>query len=220
MRSLTAWLLNSLGLLLIVAPIPSYAATIRQNFELTVTRVTPPSTVNPSNPDLSNLPLPAIGTKGQGSFIYDESQLTLDQESIYQEYYYLGRRGSIAFSDFSLDFFNRTYTGVGSSQARGTPFFLFTRNAAGQYTPDSPYFDTSEAGVQLGATVRFIGQSFYYYPASIAVNNPSDIGSADGTLQFTEAEVVPEPPASAIAPVLALGMGWFYHRRRTARRKF
>ncbi len=106
MRLISAWLTGFLGALSIVAALPGNAATIRQNFEITVTQVTPPVLESP-NPAFNNLPLPEVGTQGRGSFTYDESKLNFVKElSYYQDTYALGVSGKIDFADFSLDFFN------------------------------------------------------------------------------------------------------------------
>lgn len=216
MRPMTAWFLGSLGVLWIGASTPSYAAIIRQNLELTVTTVNSPSS-NPPDPILSNLPLPSIRTKGFGSYTYDESQINyVNEPTYYPVGYYLGRPGRIAFSDFSLDFFNRTYTQRVNNRTRIGEIFLFNRTPSGQYTPQDPFFDTSESGTTLS-----IGSGFFtYYPASPFTTSASATGSASGTFLLTSAEPIPEPPASALSTIFALGLGWFYHRKRSARRGF
>jgi hypothetical protein len=213
MRPITAWLLGSLGVLWIVVPTPSNAATIRQNFELTATSVRLPA-IAPPDPTLSNLPLPAIGTKGSGYYTYDPSEIKYVNDPVnYPTGYYLGAPGKIAFSDFSLDFFNRTYTQRVNNRTRIGEIFLFDRTPTGQYTPQNPFFDTSEDG-----TTPSIGGGFFtYYPASPFTTNPSATGSARGTFQLTDAEPVPEP-SYAIVPFLALGMGWLCQRKRTAQK--
>gem|GEM_PF-5679446 len=86
MRPITARLLGSLSVLWIVAPTPSDAAVIRQNFELTVTSLGYRSGDAPST-----VPLPPIGTKGTGSFTYDEADIHyINEPYIYPIGYYLG----------------------------------------------------------------------------------------------------------------------------------
>ncbi|KAM3106173.1 hypothetical protein [Phormidesmis sp. 146-33] len=209
MHPITTWLLSALGVLLI-APTPINAATIRQNFELTVNRVTPPSLESP-DPALNNLPLPEIGTQGRGSFTYDESKLTFVKElSVYRDTYALGVPGRIDFADFSLDFFNRTYTQWTSGQSRIGQYLLFNRTPSGQYTPQSLLLDAVKDGTTVGILDSFIA----YYPASPFVYSPSVMGSASGTFRFTDAEPVPEP-SFAIVPVLVLGLGWLSQRKHT-----
>lgn len=213
MRLITAWLLGFLGVLTVTST-SSNAAILRQSFALTVTRVTPPSVESP-DPALNNLPLPGIGTQGRGSFTYDESQLNyMNQPVSYPVGYYLGRPGNIAFLDFSLDFFGRTYTEWTSGQGRIGQFLLFDRTESGQYIPQALFVDAIEGGT----TVRILDQFLTYYPASPFLYSPSVIGSASGTFRYTDLEVVPEPPTAAIASFLALGMGWLYDRKRRARR--
>ena len=85
MRPITAWLLGSLGVLWIVAPTPSYAAVIRQNFELTVT-----SLGYRQGDDPHLIDLPPIGTKGFGSYTYDEADIHYINERAYGQGYFLG----------------------------------------------------------------------------------------------------------------------------------
>jgi hypothetical protein len=215
MRLTNACLLSFLSALCLAAPTPSNAATIRQNFELTVTRVTPPSVESP-DPALRNLPLPEVGTQGQGSFIYDESKLTFVKElSIYQDTYALGLVGKIDFIDFSLNFFDRTYTQWTSGQSRVGQYLLFNRTPSGQYTPQNLLLDA----VKDGTTVRILDNFIVYYPASPFTTSSTVTGSASGTFRFTDAKSVPEP-SSAIAPFFALGIGLLYQRKRTARKDF
>ena len=216
MRLISAWLTGSLGALSIGAPLPGNAATIRQNFEITITQVTPPVLESP-NPAFNNLPLPEVGTQGRGSFTYDESKLSFVKEfSYYQDTYALGVPGKIDFADFSLEFFNRTYTQWTSGQSRIGQYLLFNRTLTGQYTPRSLLLDA----IKDGTTVRILDSFIAYYPASPFVYSPSATGSACGTFRFTDVEPVPEPSASALSTVFTLGLGWFYHRKRAARRSF
>ena len=209
MRPITVWLFGSLSVFLIAAPTPSNAAIIRQNFELTVTNVLPPA--NQPDSSLSNFPLPAIGTKGFGSYTYDESQLNFSKEfSVYEDTYSLGVLGKIAFLDFSLDFFNRTYTERVGNRTRIGEIFLFNRTSSGQFTPQNPFFDTAADGT----TISIGAGGFTYYPASPFTTSASVTGSAGGTFSLTDAEPVPEPPFSAIVPVLALGLGCLCQRKR------
>ncbi|MGV0028240.1 hypothetical protein [Phormidesmis priestleyi] len=215
MRPIHAWLLGSLGALSIAAPTPGHAATIRQNFELTVNSVRLPSS-NPPDPILSNLLLPSIGTKGFGSYTYDESQIKYVNDPVnYPVGYYLGSPGRIAFSDFSLNFFDRTYTQQIYNRTRIGEIFLFDRTPSGQYTPQnySPFFDTSKDGT----TLSIGGGSFTYYPASPFTTSTTVTGSASGTFRFTDAEPVPEP-SFTIVPFFALGLGWLCQRKRTAQK--
>ena len=208
MRPITAWLLGSLSVLWIVAPTPSDAAVIRQNFELTVTSLG----YRPGDAP-STVPLPLIGTKGTGSFAYDEANINYIDNPSYPVGYYLGRPGRIAFSDFSLNFFDRTYTKGIPIQSRIGEIFLFDRTSSGQYMPQNLVFDTSDGS----SIVTIIGNTFSYTPVPSAENGA--ISSAIGTLRYTDSEPVPEP-SSAIVPFLALGMGWLCHRRQTARKNF
>ncbi|NDJ17382.1 hypothetical protein [Myxacorys almedinensis] len=210
-----AWLFSSLGVLLIVAPNPASAAIFRQNLELTVTRIESASQGQADSP-LNKLPLPPIGSKGLGSYTYDESQLNyINQPTAYPIGYYLGRPGAIAFSDFSLNFFNRNYTQLTYVGTRIGEFLLYDRTPAGQYTPQSLYLSTTDDT----SVVRIIGDLFIYRPGS--VNVPGDIGAVNyvsGTFSFTDAEPIPEPPATAIVPIFGLGLGWLYQRTQARRR--
>lgn len=209
MRPTTALLLGSLGVLLNVAPMPSNAAIIRQDFELTVTRSSSPQG---DNTDPTSINLPLIGTKGFGSYIYDESQLNYVNEPSYPMGYYLGRPGKIAFSDFSLDLFNHIYTERIPLNSRIGEIFLFDRTPSGQYMLQNLVLDASDGGT----IVTIIGNTFGYNPTVSAATGI--IGSAGGTLRYTDAKPVPEPRVSVLPTVFALGLGWFYHRKRTAQR--
>lgn len=209
MRPITVWLFGSLGALSIVAPTPSHAAIIRQSFELTVTGF---GFRSGDNPDPASINLPPIGTQGGGSYIYDEANLNYINSPSYPVGYYLGRPGKIAFSDFSINFFNHTYTEQISLNSRIGEIFLFDRTPSGQHTPRTLILDTSDGATIVG----IVGSIFSYTPAPSTVNGI--IGSAIGTLRYTDAEPIPEPPASELSTVFALGVGWFYHRKRATQR--
>lgn len=222
MRPITAWLLKSLGVLLVIAPHPVSAAVLRQSFEITVTSVRPPNLSNQTNfappPEtqalysaLNALPVPSIGTKGLGSYTYDESQLNFAREfSPYEDTYTLGRPGKIAFLDFSLNFFNRTYTQLFYLPSRIGEFFTYTRTSTGQYLPQSLNLLTSD-GTSVLTTLGGGGNFFNYRPGPVNLAGVNSVFSVSGTLRFTDVEAIPEP--SAIVPVVALGLGWLYRRK-------
>lgn len=223
MRPITTWLLKSLGVLLVVAPHPVSAAVLRQNFEITVTSVRPPNLSNQTNfappPEsqalysaLNALPVPPIGTKGLGSYTYDESQLNFAREfSLYEDTYTLDSPGKIAFLDFSLNFFNRTYTQLFYLPSRIGEFFTYTRTSTGQYIPQSLNLLTSD-GTSVLTTGG--GENFFNYrPGPVNLAGVSSVFGVSGTLRFTDVEAIPEPSAAAIVPVVALGLWWCRSKR-------
>gem|GEM_PF-3763563 len=59
------------------------------------------------------------------------------------------------------------------------------------------------------------GHGFSYTPIPTV---HSGLGSANGILRFTDAEPIPEPHSYAFTTVFVLGVVWFTHCRRTARK--
>lgn len=215
MRPMTAWFLGSLGVLWIGASTPSYAAVIRQNFELTVTDLG----YRPGD-DPSTAPLPPIGTRGTGSFTYDEADIHyIDEPHAYPIGYYLGYPREIGFRNFSIDFYGQHFTELNHLNSRIGDFFLFDKTPSGHYTPNDMVLETVNGYKSFIYTSRYSlgadGHGFGYTPIPTV---HSGLGSANGILRFTDAEPIPDPPASALSTVFALGLGWFYHRRRTARK--
>lgn len=213
MRPITIWLLNSLGFLLIGAPTSSNAAVLRQHFEVTVTGTTEISSMRGDNPyvDLRDSAVPPIGTKGLGSYTYDESQINYYAEEPCQPFnvcypsgYYLGKPRMIALSDLSIDFFNRSYTRLSFGSRNDRVFILYNRTSTGQYVPESLSFQTSDGPTRLiiGTDIRYMAPYF--------------LKDVTGTFRFTNVERVPEPSSLAIVPVVALGLGCLWHRKRLA----
>lgn len=233
MRPITAWLLGSVGVFWLAAPPPGNAAVFRQNFEITVDRFTPPDLTIPTFfdprlpeaikllPALNALPVPPIGTKGFGSYTYDESQLKLSREfSASQDTYVLGELGGkIAFSDFSINFFDHIYTQRTFVPSRIGEFLTYTRTSTGQFVPQSlnirTFDDTSVVSVLGSGTGS--DNFFTYRPGPVDFLLPSNVNSVSGIFRFTNAEPVPEPSFATI-PALALGLGWLFCRKWTAQK--
>lgn len=205
MRYLVPCLFSFSGVFLIVAVSPSRAAILKQNFEITAT--SPPFIVREAQPGAAqNAVFPAIGTTGFGSFVYNESQINFGNNPNAPANYYLRIPD---LSEFSLNFFNRTYTQVSSLPSRVGGFVSFDRNTAGQFTPRSLYAGVSDS--DSGLVIN--GSTFSY-----GQGNENYFGSVNGTFRFTESEPIPEP-TTAIASSLAAGFGYLFQHRRKHKRQ-
>ncbi|BAU14732.1 hypothetical protein LEP3755_52830 [Leptolyngbya sp. NIES-3755] len=184
------------------------AATLIQDFEIVVDRITlpPGETVPPPS-------VPPLGTRGQGRLTFDTNQIQFGQISPFYEPRFVGYFTRQPTS-VSIDFFGNRYTNlpvVRGPSPRDTPLFIFSRTEAGSYQLSSSDFGTfNPDGTGLGIT-------------GVAGSNPGYfvyLGAedrVDGSVTFTRSEVIPEPTTIAGVPV-AIALSWACHRRFKRRR--
>ncbi len=227
---ITLCLSTSIGALLVAAATPAHAELFRQDFELRVNQTQPATDYSDKpyieagiDPAYKNLPPPPIGTVGRGYFVYDTANINYvdshPSSDITVRNYFLQPNGNPAFSDFSLNFFNRTYTQtIADSNSRSGNYLYFERNAAGQYTPTDLFLATSDGS----SVIRFYGiqsnQGGFRYRPGPQGYDYSFVNSASGSIVFSAPEPVPEPPTT-IAASLAIGFGYLFHRRRKQKSK-
>lgn len=181
------------SILLVAAPLK--AETIRQNFEMVVDRVFPPT----------NYPveLPSIGTRGTGSLTFESSQIQFNPDITSPTFGYATRQPL----QFSLDFFNQRYSQVPVSGGifRDGSLFRFRPTDTGSYQLIGYQFSTSDykPGILMSG-----GRSGNFNYAAVAY----------GTVTLTDSEPIPEPTTIAGIPV-AIAFGWKIQRRLRRKRR-
>lgn len=214
MRIASMFVVATIGYVgLSLIPKPINAATIVQNFEITVTTLGQTFAGTPA-PGIETAP--PIGTKGFGTLIFDESQIQYNDKPQTQMYQF-PPRGYYALTptSYSLDFFNHRYTQVGPYpfNYRGSTAFSFVRTDAGGYQLNGFTFGTQDETSRLSVYGYSGGGGQFFY-----ANAASGFQTlAIGDLQLTHAEEVPEPETIAGVPV-ALGFGWLFYRKLKRKR--
>ena len=170
---------------LVFIPESVNAATIKQDFTLTVTKL--------GMDDISNTPLLKIGDKGIGSFLYDTNDLHFINDPSYPVGTYLGSPGNrnIAFKDFSIDFNGHHFTKLIDLNGRIGSIFLFNPDSFGNLKPYQMILSTGDdtATIVTARTdSRFHGFSYANIP-----NFTTSTKAYNGVLEFTESRSIPEP---------------------------